>query len=146
MNAHKANALRKKSIRRVVRLCNARRHEAAFTSTDAKCSEHDGYSPRTLRSFPLHPTSCPLCPRIKCLHLDTAKGKNGEVFTVTAWRHKGGTQVQRHSLSISILDELTSRPVRIIPGEGTPVPTEQKAEWTPRDCPDVLEKRKISCS
>jgi len=106
MNAHKANALRKNiHPSRCLCLRNSRRHEAVFTSTDAKCFEHVGYSPRTLRSFPLHPTSCPLCPRITCLHLDTAKGKNGEVFPVTAWRHKGGTQVQLHSLSISILDE-----------------------------------------
>jgi len=27
--------------------------------------------------------------------------------------------------------QLASRPVRIIPGEGTPVPTEQKAGWAP---------------
>lgn len=107
MNAHKANALRKyiHPSSRCLCLRNSRRHEAVFTSTDAKCSEHVGYSPRTLRSFPLHPTSCPLCPRIQCLHLDIAKGKNGEVFPVTAWRHEGGTQVQRHSLPISIVDE-----------------------------------------
>jgi hypothetical protein len=104
MYAHKANALRKNiHPSRCLCLRNSRRHEAVFTSTDAKCSEHVGYSLRTLRSFPLHPISCPLCPRIKWLHLDTAKGKEGEVFLVTACRHKQGTQVQLHSLSISIL-------------------------------------------
>jgi hypothetical protein len=105
MNAHKANALRKNPSRCLC-LRNSRQHEAVFTSTDAKCSaEHVGYSPRTLWGFSLHPTSGPLCPQIKCLHPDTAKGKNGEVFPVTTCRHKGGTQVQIHSLSISILIE-----------------------------------------
>lgn len=107
MNAHKANALRKNiHPSRCLCLRNSRRHEAVFTSTDAKCSEHVGYSPRTLRSFPFHPTSCPLCPLIKCLHLDTAKGKNGEVFpSLHGGIRGGGPQVQLHSLSISIIDE-----------------------------------------
>ena len=61
MNAHKANALRKNiHTSRCLYLRNSRRHKAVYTSTDAKCSEHVGYSPRTIRSFPLHPTSCPL--------------------------------------------------------------------------------------
>jgi len=54
-------------------------------------------------------------------------------FSLSLHGDKGETLVQLHSLSISILDETyaVNPPVRIIPGEGTPVPTEYKPGWAP---------------